>query len=44
MSSSTESRRHFITAFTRLGLGAALLPETLWAKMEEEGKIGRAHV
>ena len=32
------ARRHFITAFTRLGLGAALLPEALWARMEEEGK------
>jgi Asp-tRNA(Asn)/Glu-tRNA(Gln) amidotransferase A subunit family amidase len=38
MSSFTESRRHFISAFTRLGLGAALLPDALWAKMEEEGK------
>jgi hypothetical protein len=38
MSSSTDSRRHFITAFTRLGLGAAVLPDALWAKMEEQGK------
>ena len=38
MSSSTDSRRHFITAFTRLGLGAALLPDAVWAKMEEQGK------
>src|ERR1700744_6149462 len=38
MSHGTDSRRDFITAFTRLGLGAALLPDAVWAKMEEEGK------
>src|SRR5262245_59653434 len=38
MSSSMDSRRHFITAFSGLGLGAAVLPEAVWARMEEEGK------
>ena len=38
MSNARDSRRLFIAGFAQLGLGAALLPGELWAKMEEQGK------
>jgi len=36
MSSTVESRRQFITAFSGLGLSGTLLPGVVWAKMEEQ--------
>jgi len=37
MSSTAESRRHFLASVSALGLSAPLLPGVLWAKMSESG-------
>jgi len=37
MSSTAESRRHFLASVSALGLSAPLLPGVLWAKMSEAG-------